>query len=181
MLCFIIFIIYWYQLQVVKCILSLHWPTMLLLQIKSLTSQILLACTQGDKARCFLSWGKRKRTLNRVQYCLQIVCQAVRLSYGCYLMSYLPLPCALHCLLPYFWNHTHHFSPGSLPIFFFLMFGIVVSLLWACIASFPFVDMHFCTSVMWPCLPPRIKFCSMHTTTNHFNLMLHIFIFISEV
>lgn len=92
MLCFII---YWYWLQVVKCILSLHWPTMLLLQRKSLTSQILLACTQGNKARCFLSWGKRKRTLDRVQYCLQIGCQAVRWSYGCYFTSYLPLPCAV--------------------------------------------------------------------------------------
>lgn len=146
------FIIYWYWLQVVKCILSLHWPTMLLLQRKSLTSQILLACAQGNKTRWFLRWGKRKRTLDRVQYCLQIGCQAVRLSYECYFTSYVPLLCAVplsfSLLLK---SYSPFFSRLACYFFFFsLMFGIVISLLWACISSFPFFDMHFCTLVMLP-------------------------------
>lgn len=82
-------------MQVVKCILSLHWSTMLLLQRKSLIFQILLACIQGNKARYFLSWGKRTRILNRVQYCLQIRSQAVRMNDECYFTSYLPLLCAV--------------------------------------------------------------------------------------
>lgn len=156
MLCLIIFIMYWYWLQVVKCILSLHWPTMLLLQRKSLTSQILLACTQGNKARCFLSWGKRKRTLDRVQYCPQnrVPGSKVELWMLFHIISPIAMCSTIHCLFPYSCSHTHHFSPGSLAFFLSLMFGIVVSLLWACISSFPFFDMHFCMSVMWLFLPP---------------------------
>lgn len=90
---------------------------MLLLQSKFHTSQILLACSQGNKARCFLSWGKRKRTLNRVQYCLQIGCQTVRLCYGCSFTLYSHYRVQYHCLLPYSWSHTYHFSPSLLANF----------------------------------------------------------------
>lgn len=111
---------------------------MLLLQRKFLTSQILLACSQGNKARGFLNWGKRKRTLDRVQYCLQIGCQAVRLCYGCSFTYISHCHVQYRCLLPYSWSHTYHFPPGLLANFLSLLFGTVVSLLWACISSFPF-------------------------------------------
>lgn len=113
-------------LQAVKCILPLHLPTMLLLQRKFLTSQILLACSQGNKARCFLNWGKRKRTLDRVQWWLQIGCQAVRLCYGCYFTLYLPLPCAiplsfamlLKSYLPFFPGLLANFCPYCLVLLY---------------------------------------------------------------
>lgn len=93
---------------------------MLLLQKKFLTSQILLPCSQGNKARCFLSWGKRKRTLNRVQYCLQVGCQAVRLCYGCSFTLYLPLPCAIPLSFALLLK-SYHFSPGLLANFLSLL------------------------------------------------------------